>query len=68
MKQLKYNSKRNSVVLCCNSKKCPEVYHKNENMIQIRDDDGFVITISKEQAKMISEAIDIIEENKTSDI
>lgn len=61
MKKLKHNSKRNSVMLCCNSKACPEVYPKGENSIQIRDDDGFIITITKDQARMISDAVDIID-------
>ena len=61
MKQLKHNSKRNSVTLCCNSKKCPEVYNKDKNNIQIRDDFGFVITISKDQARMIPEALDLFD-------
>lgn len=64
MKKLKHNSKRNSVTLCCNSKACPEVYPKNKNSIQIRDDDGFIITITKDQARMISEAVDLIEKNE----
>lgn len=59
--KLKHNQKRNSVVLCCNNIKCPEVYNKDSKNIQIRDDDGFVITISKEQAKLIPEAIDLID-------
>ena len=61
MKKLKHNNKTNSVTLCCNSVRCPEVYHKNKNTIQIRDDDGFIITLTKEQAKMIPDAIDLIE-------
>lgn len=52
-------------MLCCNSKACPEVYPKGENSVQIRDDDGFIITITKDQARMISDAVDIIEENGT---
>ena len=64
MKKLKHNSKRNSVMLCCNSKACPEVYFRDKNSIQIRDDDGFVVTITKDQARMISEAVDLIEENE----
>lgn len=63
MKKLKHNSKRNSVMLCCNSKACPEVYPKDKERIQIRDDDGFIITITKDQARMISDAVDIIDEN-----
>lgn len=61
MKDLKRNKKTKSVVLCCNNIRCPEVYHKSKDTVQIRDDDGFVITITKEQAKLIPEAIDIIE-------
>ena len=63
MKKLKHNSKRNSVTLCCNSVKCPEVYTKGKDKIQIRDDDGFIITITKEQALMIPDALKIIEKN-----
>ena len=50
-------------MLCCNSKACPEVYPKGKDSVQIRDDDGFVVTITKDQARMIAEAVDIIDEN-----
>ena len=60
-RDLKHNSKSNSVVLCCGSKRCPEVYNKSKDTVQIRDDDGFIITLTKEQARMIPEAIDIID-------
>lgn len=63
MKKLKHKSKTNSVVLCCNNVRCPEVYPKSKDTIQIRDDDGFIITITKEQAMMIPDAIKIIEDN-----
>lgn len=62
MKRLKHKKKTNSVVLCCNSVKCPEVYYKDKNKIQIRDDDGFVVTMTKDQARMISQAIDVLED------
>lgn len=65
-RQLKHNVKNDSVILCCGSKRCPEVYKKTEDTIQIRDDDGFVVTLTKEQARLIPQAIDIIEE-KDSD-
>lgn len=61
--RLKYKSKTNSVVLCCNNVKCPEVYPKDKDSIQIRDDDGFIITITKEQARMIPEALDIMDKS-----
>lgn len=64
MKKLKHKSKTNSVVLCCNNVKCPEVYPKSKDTVQIRDDDGFIITITKEQAMMIPEAVKIIDENE----
>lgn len=64
MKKLKHKSKTNSVVLCCNNVKCPEVYPKSKDSVQIRDDDGFIITITKEQAMMIPEAVKMIDENE----
>lgn len=62
MKNLKHKSKTNSVVLCCNNVRCPEVYHKSKDKIQIRDDDGFVVTLTREQARLIPEAIDLIDD------
>ena len=67
MKQLKHNSKRDSVTLCCNSKKCPEVYNKDKKNIQIRDDFGFVVTITKEQARMIPEALDLLDDHSDTE-
>ena len=61
MKSLKHNAKNDSVILCCGSKRCPELFERGKNRIQIRDDDGFIITLTKEQAKLIPEAIDLIE-------
>jgi len=60
---LKHNKKRNSVMLCCGGKACPEVYARSKDKIQIRDDDGYIITITKEQARMIPEAVALIDEN-----
>ena len=50
-----------SVLLCCGGKKCPEVYNRGNDKIQIRDDDGFVITLSKEQAQLIPKALEVLE-------
>tara|TARA_Y100000310_G_C20244513_1_gene606170 strand:+ start:88 stop:288 length:201 start_codon:yes stop_codon:yes gene_type:complete len=58
---LKYNKKMDSVLLCCGGKKCPEVYNRDNDRIQIRDDDGFVITLSKEQALLIPKALEVLE-------
>lgn len=63
---LKYNSKQDSVLLCCGGKACPEIYAKGKSLVQIRDDKGFVITISKEQAKLIPEALEVLEKKEES--
>jgi hypothetical protein len=67
MKQLKHNEKRDSVILCCGSKRCPELFNAGDDKIRIRDDDGFIITISKEQARLIPQAIDMVDKNKADD-
>jgi hypothetical protein len=61
---LKYNPKLGSVLLCCGGKACPEIYTKGSSLVQIRDDKGFVITITKEQAKLIPEALEVLEEKE----
>ena len=63
MKKLKHKKKTNSVVLCCNSVKCPE----DKDKIQIRDDDGFVITMTRDQARMIPEALEVLDEQNLND-
>lgn len=65
-RDLKRNEKNDSVILCCGSKRCPEVYNKSESTVQIRDDDGFVITISKEQARLLPQALDMLDEKKNA--
>jgi hypothetical protein len=61
---LKYNTKQRSVLLCCGGKACPEIYTKDKTHIQIRDDKGFVITLSREQAMLIPEALEVLEEKE----
>ncbi len=63
---LKYNPKQKSVLLCCGGKACPELYERSKNRVQIRDDDGFIITISKEQARLIPEALKVLEAESKS--
>ena len=48
--------RNNTVVLCCGSKKCPEL-KVIDNQVVIKDDSGKTITITKEQAALIPEAI-----------
>ena len=64
MKKLKHNAKRDSVTLCCGSKRCPELFNADNDKIRIRDDDGFIVTLTKEQAKLIPDAIDILDQDK----
>ena len=63
---LKYNPKKKSVLLCCGGKACPELYERDKKRVQIRDDSGFIITISKEQAKLIPEALKVLEMKRRS--
>ena len=63
---LKYNVKQDSVLLCCGGKACPEIYAKGKTNVQIRDDKGFIITISKEQARLIPDALEVLEKKEES--
>jgi hypothetical protein len=60
--QLKHDTLNQSVILCCGSKRCPVVSTDGDN-IKIKDDFGQTVTMSKQQAKMISEAVDMLEDN-----
>jgi hypothetical protein len=54
--QLKHDSVNQSVILCCGSKRCPVVSMDGDD-IKIKDDYGQTVTMSKQQAEMISEAV-----------
>jgi hypothetical protein len=62
--QLEYDSVKHTVTLCCGSKRCPQVFTDGED-IKITDDYGQTVTMSQEQAKMISQAVDVL--NQTDD-
>jgi|SaaInlStandDraft_2_1057019.scaffolds.fasta_scaffold125701_2 hypothetical protein len=47
----------NDVILCCNGVKCPVVRDVGNEKIQIKDDDGNKIVITKEQANLIPDAL-----------
>ena len=49
--------KGNDVILCCNGVKCPVVRDVGNEKIQIKDDDGNKIVITKEQANLIPDAL-----------
>lgn len=61
--QLKHDEVNQSVILCCGSKRCPVVSVDGEN-IMIKDDFGQIVTMSKQQAGMISEALRLLEAKK----
>lgn len=54
----------NRITLCCGSKKCPVLSKNKEGMIEITDDFGGKITISKEQAKLIDPALKEVDKLK----
>lgn len=64
---LRYDKKSRGVILCCGSKKCPVMFPKGKDKVQIRDDDGFIITISREQASLIPEALKVITEKESNE-
>lgn len=59
--ELRRNPVNDAVILCCGSKRCPEVTLDAQDKIQIKDDDGAVVTMSLEQAKLIPQALDILQ-------
>ena len=46
-----------TVVLCCNGKKCPVVRDVGDEKIEIKDDYGNSIVITKDQAQLIPQAL-----------
>ena len=60
--ELRRNPINDSVILCCGSKRCPEVSIEND-MIKIQDDYGQTVKMSKEQASLIQNAVDMLTKN-----
>lgn len=56
---LRMNSVTGGVILCCGAKRCPEVMLV-DGQISITDDHGGEIKISKEQARLIDDAVGIL--------
>lgn len=54
----------NAVVLCGGKACCPELILTETGKVEIKDDDGNRVSMDKEQAKLISHAIDKIEKQK----
>lgn len=55
----------NTVKLCCNTKKgCPELMKVDDNFYSIKDDDGNIIKIHKDELKLVGDAVKLIDESK----
>ncbi len=64
---LRMNSVTGGVILCCGSKRCPEVMLVDGH-ICITDDHGGEIKITKEQASLIDDAVGILtDQTQTSE-
>ena len=50
-----------SVLLCCRRKKCPKITKHGDNHVKITDDDGNTVKITKEQARLIGNALKELE-------
>jgi hypothetical protein len=53
-----------SVSLCCGKKNCPVVTELADGMIEITDDYGNKIRVKKEEAALISDGVQTIQEQK----
>ena len=51
----------NAVVLCGGKACCPELVITDAGKVEIKDDDGNKVLMEKDQAKLITKAIDQIE-------
>lgn len=47
----------NTVRLCCNKKGCPTITDLGNGSVQITDDNGNKIIVSKEEAKLITDGV-----------
>lgn len=55
----------NTVKLCCQTKKgCPELTKVDDNFYSIKDDDGNIIKIHKDELKLVGDAVKLIDESK----
>lgn len=51
----------NTVRLCCNKKGCPTITDLGNGNVQITDDDGNKIIVSKEEAKLITDGVNTLD-------
>lgn len=53
-----------SVRLCCGKNNCPVVTELPDGMIEITDDYGNKIKVKKEEASLISDGVQVIQDQK----
>lgn len=58
--ELRRNPINDAVILCCGSKRCPEVVIDEHEKVHIKDDDGATVTMSVEQASLIPQALEML--------
>ena len=51
-------------MLCCGKAKCPVVNLENEKQLSITDDDGNKVKMDIDQAKLLTQAIEQLEQDK----
>ena len=52
---------QNTIVLCGGKRCCPEMTLLEDGKVQIKDDDGKIVTMEKSQALLIAEAVEQLE-------
>lgn len=51
----------NTVRLCCNKKGCPTITDLGDGSVQITDDNGNKIIVTKDEAKLITDGVKTLE-------
>ncbi len=54
----------NSVKLCCQGNGCPVVTDLGNGTVEIKDDDGRIIVIKKEEAALVSDGVKTLDDKK----
>ena len=56
------NIKNGIATLCCGRDRCPELSFHKDGDVLIKDDDGFCVRLTREQAELIPQAMQDLEE------
>lgn len=57
----------NRIKLCCGGKGCPIIEDLGNGKVRITDDDGSAIICDADQAKLITKAVEHLEQSNTKD-